>query len=352
MPGSIYASEGLLRIKYKDKLTGQTKIKTTGLYDTPGGRMMALEILENMWMESMGLRQPKDASEVPKTISSAWNKYFTSKRPTLSPVTLKYYDYAYKSVFVRDAPLSAESFEKFVALFLAKTHTGNVTVNNVLRAIQIFINFCVKKKWLTESIDIASENKRKVKSIIDPFTDDEINKLINFWKEANPELAIFIEVMWLTGARLGDMLNMRPTDILDDKQIIVWYNKIDKEPEPVPTATRVFEILPRNRADGRIWRWSPATKSRLSQYMRDALYELDIEQRGRSWHEVRKNFCTKVGRMNLPVKDFLTLVRHKSLDTTIQKYLAPDDAIQHEAVKQLNIATNERTKYVPKLKIN
>lgn len=341
-PGTIFSRVGnsrlIIKLKNRDWQRGDPENERyrtihTGLPDSPQGRAQAQKILEQEWLRVHGLLTARTDTV---RIAEAWEQYVQIKRGQLQPKTLSGYEQAYSRIVHKNFVLTEDNVLACVREFLAAFTDSDTTRNVYLTAFQVFLNWCTAEKLLSTSVNI-SRHRVPVQHTIQTFTREECTALYEYFCEHDPEFAVLLELMRLTGARISDALSLTWEQIDVQARTITWRNKRSKQKECVPVAPVVVELLrqvPR-RGSAAVFRWQVSSDSRLRRRLYDAMKELKIARNGRSFHEFRKTYCSTIFDLGLPIAAALTLVRHKTVDVTIKHYLARNEEALHEAIKDL-----------------
>jgi integrase len=244
-PGSIIIDKryNTLYIKFKGKKTA------TGLKDTKINRKIAEAMLEKMFYDYTRL------GELPgkkKLISEAFKDFLLTKINKYDK-TLKCYQWAYNAVISGDYYLNNDRIESDIQKYISKTSHSAVTINNYLRHLQVFFNFCIQKKWI-EYNNYKADYSKKETHTPQSYTDDEIRQIINYFDNNDPEISLLIQFMLETGARMVDCLTLTKDRI--KAKSIIWQNKITKRNEERPVTQRTIEILKTvpKRKDDRLFR--------------------------------------------------------------------------------------------------
>jgi integrase len=306
IPGSIYAIRGKIAIKL------QGKIHYTGLKDTRIGRQYAENILLELYKKS------KEINLIPEkktpSIAEAFELFLNFK--------VNYYEktrvthrLAYKAIIKTNFILNKDDIEKSIINYINSTSHAPTSINIYLRHFNIFLNFCNEKNWLPKLQLKKNFFVKENRTEPEPYTEEEIQQFINFFKISKPEFSLFLEFMIETGCRGVDALTLAPDKIKNDS--IIWSNKITKKPEQRPISKRAKEILDSlpERSD-RIFIWSYSSFSLLHKWLKAAAKDLSIELNGRGFQEFRSAFRMKLLERGTPIEYVMYLMRHKHFNTT------------------------------------
>ena len=221
-----------------------------------------------------------------------------------------------------------------------KEYGCNVTIDNVSRNISSFFSWLEEEDYILKS-PMKRIHKIKTKKIVkNTISDEEIEKLRDNCKEKR-DLAM-IDLLYSTGIRVGELVNLNIDDINFEGRECVVYGKGDKE-------RRVY--------------FDAKTKVHLKQYLEnrfdnnealfvtlDAPYErlkisgVEIRLRniGRTLnlerihpHKFRRTMATRAIDKGMPIEQVQRLLGHSQIDTTMQ----------YAMVNQNNVKTSHQ-KYI------
>jgi integrase len=333
IPGSLYVQNG--RTKLMIKFQGRRI--ATGLEDTKDGRKIAGQLLEQLYLASKGLA-PKVEQEVEGVrLDDAFDKFLEVHCSNKSRTTQVNYTLAFKSIARSNYPLSVADIESDVLAYIQsakqKGHS-DVTVNTYLNQFQVFLNFCTERGWLPAT-DFKTQHKKKVEPQVQIFEADECEKLMAYFREHDEEVALLIEFMLLTGARVVDALTLTFEQV--KPHAIIFVNKITKKAEVVPVPARAIAIVESLKSEGRhkVFRWTYAGKSYLNKVLNHALTATGIEKRRRSFQEFRITYRNNLLDAGVAPEVVMKLMRHHSLDVTTRHYTRITDEMMTNAVKNV-----------------
>lgn len=313
-PGSIFTRKGSDKLIIK--LYG--KFYSTGLPDTPGNRKLCEKKMKSMYLKSLGmdgevaLKQPR--------IKEALYKFRSDHLFNKAPKTVRAYEYAFGKVIVSNIEIKRDTIIEQVKDFIINTEVSLASVEIVLRHYQVFVNWLHENDYLSKPTNIKRLlTKKSGGKLVQTYEEDEIQALVGYWTEKQPEFALLIRFMLATGGRIGETLRLKRADI--DDQYILFNNKYDSAPERFPVYDEITQItaqLPQDRES--LFRWSDNSTSRLNKWLRESAKELGIDLNGRSFHEFRKTFRRRLFDKGVPLEIASQLLRHRSISTTMKYY--------------------------------
>ena len=236
--------------------------------------------------------------------------------------------------------ISTEEMREYLSNYQKRNNCSNVTIDNVRRNISSFFSWLEEEDYILKS-PMKRIHKIKTKKMVkNTISDEEIEKLRDNCKEKR-DLAM-IDLLYSTGIRVGELVNLNIDDINFEGRECVVYGKGDKE-------RRVY--------------FDAKTKVHLKQYLEnrfdnnealfvtlDAPYErlkisgVEIRLRniGRTLnlerihpHKFRRTMATRAIDKGMPIEQVQRLLGHSQIDTTMQ----------YAMVNQNNVKTSHQ-KYI------
>lgn len=328
-PGSIYPIKGFLYVKFKGL------VKSTGLKDNREGRQLAEQILKQMWMKynMIGIY-----SNDKILISKAYADFKNFKQ-NRSPKTSNTSDNAYNSIIQGDYFLSLQKIEMDVVNYIKNTGHSKATVNTYLTHIQTFMNYCTRQKWIEQTY-FKKDFKKKEKIEVEEWTDNELQQILKYFQNVDPEVKDIIELSLYTGARISDCVNIKRSDIdfSNHPVTVKWYNKISKDEEVRPVINYVANILERRvKKSPELFRWSINNKTNINKLLSKACIKLNIERGKRSFQEFRVTFANNLLKNQIDKVIVQYLLRHHEGETIDKHYTTKQ---KHEVIEGVENVLN------------
>ncbi len=322
-PGSIYkpANTNTLYIKYRSRRVA------TGLQATKEGYRIAELRLEQMYKDAHGLTTSQTV-----TVTDALLE-FLHEHPNYLANTIDAYRYSIKSIFKADDFFTRSVVIQAVNSYVNKTSHSATTVNINLRHLQSLCNYYTELGRL-ESVALA-KYKRKSRVIVKSYSSLEVYRLLKYFLQHSPEMAVLISLAYNTGARTIDLFSLLWEDVHDG--YITWHNKKTKAPEPRPYNYKVSKLLARakqlNPDDTHLTRWHYPNSSFPTKLLRRAFIELGIEQDGRAWQEFRVSFRMRLRRAGVPREVIQYFLRHVGTELIDKHYTDNSDDLREYLTK-------------------
>lgn len=266
----------------------QTELKIKGF----SNRTIKTYIFQNQKFLEF-VNNPKYESEFQKTLLSKGSKR-TPEDITMADIR------AYLAFLTSDKALSPNS------------------VNLAISALKFLYN-----KILEKDLFSKVEYQKTPKKLPVVLTKDEIGHMIDLTK--NKKHKLLLELLYSTGMRVNEAVNLRIRDILyDEKKAFVKYGKGQRE-RFVPLSNRLIKHLKsyiKRRKKGSIYvfcsRNGPLTTRQAQRIVKIAAKRAGIQKKV-FCHAFRSSFATHLLATGHDIRAIQELLGHQFLDTT-QKY--------------------------------
>jgi integrase/recombinase XerD len=193
------------------------------------------------------------------------------------------------------------------------------TVNQAISAVRFFFNEVLRRKW-----DVEIHYQRAPQRVPVTLTPDEVSRLLAAVPNLRERTAM--EIAYASGLRLGEVLNLKLTDIDSGRMILRVDQGKGKKDRNVMLSPALLETL---RAYWRVSRprvWlfpSPGGKGPLNAtiFQRAVAQAKQQARIGKpvSFHSLRHSFATHLLESGVNVRTIQALLGHRSLGTT-QRY--------------------------------
>ena len=144
VPGSVFVRNGskLLYIKY------QGRHISTGLDDTPQGRKIVQEMLQQIHFEYINYNQNPVTRT--KKIHELFKLFIEERCKGLEQSTITMYDLSFRTITPNDFSVNDERINKDILTFTKeyKDKIAPSTITNYLRHYSVFANFLVRKEFI------------------------------------------------------------------------------------------------------------------------------------------------------------------------------------------------------------
>ena len=284
------------------------------------------KVLENTLFgcEITAQTEKKDTNDNPKLIDA----FVSAKRiEGCSEKTLKYYRTTIETMVASTDKgirhIQTEDLRSYLTDYQSRNQSSRVTIDNICRILSSFFS------WLEEEDYILKSPMRRihkirtkivVKSVI---TDEGIEKLRDNCMEIR-DLAI-IDLLYSTGIRVGELVNLNIDDIdLEGRECVV-YGKGDKERRVYFDAKSKVHLMryieERKDSNPALFVTLDAPHDRL----KISGVEIRLRQLGRRLelerihpHKFRRTMATRAIDKGMPIEQVQKILGHSQIDTTMQ----------------------------------
>ena len=233
--------------------------------------------------------------------------------------------------------VTTEEIREYLADYQKRNNCTNVTIDNVRRNISSFFSWLEEEDYILKS-PMKRIHKIKTKVVVKNVISDEgIEKLRDNCRELR-DLAI-IDLLYSTGIRVGELVNLNIDDIdLDGRECVV-YGKGDKERRVYFDAKAKVHLKSyiESRSDNNealfVTLDSPHERLKISGV------EIRLRQLGRRLnidrvhpHKFRRTMATRAIDKGMPIEQVQKILGHSQIDTTMQ----------YAMVNQTNVKTSHQ----------
>ena len=219
--------------------------------------------------------------------------------------------------------ITTEEIRTYLAEYQKNNKCSNVTVDNIRRNISSFFSWLEEEDYILKS-PMKRIHKIKTKTVVkNVITDEGIEKLRDHCQKTR-DLAM-IDLLYSTGIRVGELVNLNIDDIdLEGRECVV-YGKGDKERKVYFDAkTKVHlkkYISEREDNNKALFVTLDAPHDRL----KISGVEIRLRQMGRRLeldrihpHKFRRTMATRAIDKGMPIEQVQKILGHSQIDTTMQ----------------------------------
>lgn len=241
--------------------------------------------------------------------------------------TIQYYKVTVEHLFsiidTEVRKITTEEIRRYLAEYQKINGCSNVTVDNIRRNISSFFSWLEEEDYILKS-PMKRIHKIKTKTVVkNVITDEGIEKLRDNCSEIR-DLAM-IDLLYSTGIRVGELVNLNIDDIdLDGRECVV-YGKGDKERRVYFDAKAKVHLKRyiESRCDDNgalfVTLDSPYARLKISGV------EIRLRQLGRRLdldrihpHKFRRTMATRAIDKGMPIEQVQRILGHSQIDTTMQ----------------------------------
>ena len=233
--------------------------------------------------------------------------------------------------------ITTEEIRAYLADYQRLNSCSNVTIDNIRRNISSFFSWLEEEDYVLKS-PMRRIHKIKTKTVVkNVITDEGIEKLRDNCEEIR-DLAI-IDLLYSTGIRVGELVNLNIDDIdLEGRECVV-YGKGDKERKVYFDAKAKvhFKEYIERRTDQKealfVTLDAPHDRLKISGVeirLRKLGRRLDLERIHP--HKFRRTMATRAIDKGMPIEQVQKILGHSQIDTTMQ----------YAMVNQSNVKTSHQ----------
>lgn len=237
--------------------------------------------------------------------------------------------------------VTTEEIRAYLAEYQKINNCSNVTIDNVRRNISSFFSWLEEEDYILKS-PMKRIHKIKTKTVVKNIISDEgIEKLRDNCREKR-DLAI-IDLLYSTGIRVGELVNLNIDDIdLDGRECVV-YGKGDKERKVYFDAKAKVHLRDyiESRADNNSALF--VTLDAPHERLKISGVEIRLRQLGRRLeldkihpHKFRRSMATRAIDKGMPIEQVQKILGHSQIDTTMQYAMVNQNNVKTSHQKYMN----------------
>lgn len=237
--------------------------------------------------------------------------------------------------------ITTEEIREYLSEYQKWNNCSNVTIDNVRRNISSFFSWLEEEDYILKS-PMKRIHKIKTKTVVKSIISDEgIEKLRDNCKEIR-DLAI-IDLLYSTGIRVGELVNLNIDDIdLEGRECVV-YGKGDKERRVYFDAKAKVHLKEyiENRTDDNkalfVTLDAPFDRLKISGVeirLRKMGRELDLERIHP--HKFRRSMATRAIDKGMPIEQVQKILGHSQIDTTMQYAMVNQNNVKSSHQKYMS----------------
>lgn len=241
--------------------------------------------------------------------------------------TISYYqstiNHLLEAVDISVRKMTTEDIRSYLADYQKINNCSKVTVDNIRRNISSFFTWLEEEDYILKS-PMRRIHKIKTKTAVKEVISDEmIEKMRDNCAEVR-DLAI-VDLLYSTGMRVGELVNLNISDIDLEQRECVVYGKGDKERRVYFDAKSKIHIQNylRSRTDDNpalfVTLLAPYSRLKISGVeirMRDLGRQVGVERIHP--HKFRRTMATRAIDKGMPIEQVQKILGHCNIDTTMQ----------------------------------
>ena len=209
-------------------------------------------------------------------------------------------------------------------VFLSKNKISPNSINRKISSLKAYFKFLVNIKEIKRSPLRNHTSLRTKSKVVNPLNETEMKEVFELFKTSEKELtrdSMIIDILYSTGLRRAELINLKKSDIYFDDQVIKVLGKRNKERlVPIlPGLVKKLKLYSRNLEEDSFLlqskngnKISPSTIYRVvNKYLRSISTKTKI-----SPHVLRHTFATHILNNGADINSIKEILGHKSLAST------------------------------------
>ena len=209
-------------------------------------------------------------------------------------------------------------------VFLSKNKISPNSINRKVSSIKAYFKFLVNIKEIKKSPLRNHTSLRTKSKVVNPLNETEMKEVFELFKTSEKELtrdSMIIDILYSTGLRRAELINLKKSDIYFDDQVIKVLGKRNKERlvPMLPGLVKKLKLYSRNLEENSFLlqskngnKISPSTIYRVvNKYLRSISTKTKI-----SPHVLRHTFATHMLNNGADINSIKEILGHKSLAST------------------------------------
>ena len=241
--------------------------------------------------------------------------------------TINYYEatveHLLSQIEINVRKITTEEIREYLSNYQKRNNCSNVTIDNIRRNISSFFSWLEEEDYILKS-PMRRIHKIRTKTVVkNVISDEEIEKLRDNCGEKR-DLAI-IDLLYSTGIRVGELVNLNIDDIDFEGRECVVYGKGDKERRVYFDAKAKIHL--KEYIESRTDRNKALFVTLDAPYDRLKISGVEIRLRklGRRLHltrihphKFRRSMATRAIDKGMPIEQVQKILGHSQIDTTKQ----------------------------------
>lgn len=306
-----------------------------------------LNISQMKHLQEILIKRLEDGSEDVETIENQdyVGMYLSAKKiEGCSIRTINYYRSTLSNMFdsieLPIRKITTELIRKYLLEYQARNDCGKVTLDNVRRILSSFFSWLEEEDYIIKN-PIRRIHKVKIGSSIKKAISDENIEIMRDGCQTIRDLAM-VDLLFTTGMRVGELVNLKISDMNFEERTCIVYGKGDKErlvyfdaKAKLHLQKYLLERVDRNKA---------LFVSLNRPYNRLGINGVEIRLRefGRKLgiekvypHKFRRTMATRAIDKGMPIEQVQQLLGHKQIDTTMRYAIVNQNNVKNSYKKFL-----------------
>tara|TARA_A100001011_G_scaffold340475_1_gene372623 strand:+ start:11891 stop:12757 length:867 start_codon:yes stop_codon:yes gene_type:complete len=209
-------------------------------------------------------------------------------------------------------------------IFLSKNRISANSINRKISSLKAYFKFLINIKEIKKSPLRNHTSLRTKSKVVNPLNEVEMKEVFDLFKTSEKELtrdSMIIDILYSTGLRRAELINLKKSDIYFDDQVIKVLGKRNKERlvPMLPGLVKKIKLYSTNIKEDSFLlqskngnKISPSTIYRVvNKYLRKISTKTKI-----SPHVLRHTFATHILNNGADINSIKEILGHKSLAST------------------------------------
>ena len=209
-------------------------------------------------------------------------------------------------------------------VFLSKNKISPNSINRKIASLKAYFKFLININEIKKSPLRNHTSLRTKSKVVNPLNETEMKEVFDLFKTSEKELtrdSMIIDILYSTGLRRAELINLKKSDIYFDDQVIKVLGKRNKERlvPMLPVLVKKLKLFSKNIKEDSFLlqskngnKISPSTIYRVvNKYLRNISTKTKI-----SPHVLRHTFATHILNNGADINSIKEILGHKSLAST------------------------------------
>lgn len=304
-PGYIYDRDGIayFEVSYK----GKRYRESSKLAFNQANRVKLLDLLEIKVMDIISRHEGANIY----SLNELFNKYIDYKSKTITEETIYRYQLI-RNEFLNINLLVTE-INKYTDHLVNQINNSKLSNNTLVKKLELlraFFSWCVDEGYIQNNPVRKSLYPKTTQKEVDPFTEAEIKKLLNYYKTKNNKMFLLITLIINSGLRISEAINLSKKNI---KSNALWISpdiakggrQRNIPLKPYPNLIKVLDELAALNN-------SPTLFNVAKRFPHKSLLRVctKLKIKNKGFHGFRKYFENKLIDENKPLKAVAEILGH------------------------------------------
>ncbi|SHJ08798.1 integrase/recombinase XerD [Dethiosulfatibacter aminovorans DSM 17477] len=258
--------------------------------------------------------------------------------------TISYYQATlfnmFKEIELPIRRITTEAIREYLKKYQAKNNCSKVTIDNVRRNLSSFFSWLEEENYIIKN-PVRRIHKVKIGMTVKEVISDENIEIMRDGCNTIRDLAM-IDLLFSTGIRVGELVNLDISDVNFDERECIVYGKGDRERKvyfDAKTKLHVQNYL-KERCDEN--RALFVTLNRPYERLKINGVEIRLRELGRKLgiervhpHKFRRTMATRAIDKGMPIEQVQKLLGHQQIDTTMRYAMVNQNNVKNSHKKYI-----------------